>query len=154
MANLEMYIREWIGEAGLEPFRPWTLKDAEDELSTVREDFPNLTAKELYDATKAVLDEVDVYGNSLSVLEYFVVDSTRGDDVFVTYHDASESAIKAAESDWSHLTKAEQKTATVSAWRVIQDNIQPDFVDSDRPWWEATADRQDPLIKFPEDQND
>ena len=64
------------------------------------------------------------YEKSLSITEFFTVDSTRGDDVFVTYHDASESAIKAAESDWSHLTKAEQKTATVSAWRVIQDNIQ------------------------------
>ena len=64
------------------------------------------------------------------------------------------AAIKAAESDWGHLTKSEQKTATVSVWRVIQDNIQPDLVDSDRPWWEATADRQGLLIKFPEDQND
>jgi hypothetical protein len=88
------------------------------------------------------------YEKSLSITEFFTVDSTRGDDVFVTYHDASESAIKAAESDWNHLTKAEQKTATVSAWRVIQDNIQSDLVDSDRPWWEATEDRQDLLIKF------
>ena len=110
--------------------------------------------KELYDATKAVLDEVDVYGNSLSIQEYFVVDSTRGNDVFVTYHDASESAIKAAESDWGHLTNYEQKTATVSAWRVIQDNIRSDLVESDSPWWEATSDRQDLLVKFPEDQND
>lgn len=94
------------------------------------------------------------YEKSLSITEFFTVDSTRGDDVFVTYHDASESAVKAAESDWNHLTKAEQKTATVSALRVIQDNIQSDLVDSDRPWWEATADRQDLLIKFPEDQND
>ena len=94
------------------------------------------------------------YEKSLNITEFFTVDSTRGNDVFVTYHDASESAIKAAESDWNHLTKAEQKTATVSAWRVIQDNIRPDLVDSDRPWWEATSDRQDLLVKFPEDQND
>ena len=94
------------------------------------------------------------YEKSLSITQFFTVDSTRGDDVFVTYHDASESAIKAAESDWNHLTKSEQKTATVSAWRVIHDNIQPDLVDSDRPWWEATADRQGLLIKFPEEQDD
>ena len=96
------------------------------------------------------------YEKSLSITEFFTVDSTRGSDVFVTYHDASESAIKAAESEWNHLTKAEQKTATVSAWRVIQDNIRPDLVDSDsdRPWWEATTDRQDLLVKFPEEQDD
>lgn len=109
---------------------------------------------EIYDATKAVLDEVDVYGNSLSILEYFVVDSTRGNDVFVTYHSTANDAIEAAESDWNHLTNYEQKTATVSAWRVIQDNIRPDLVDSDWPWWEATADRQDLLVKFPEEQDD
>lgn len=91
------------------------------------------------------------YEKSLSITGFFMVDSTRGDDVFITYHNTSKSAIKAAESEWNHLTKAEQKTATVSAWRVIQDNIQPDLVDSDRPWWEATADRQDLLIKFPEE---
>lgn len=94
------------------------------------------------------------YEKSLSITEFFTVDSTRGNDVFVTYHDASESAIKAAESEWSHLTKSEQKTATVSARRVIQDNIRPDLVDSDRPWWEATTDRQDLLVKFPEEQDD
>ena len=151
MANLEMYVREWIGEAGLEPFRPWTLKDAEDELSAVRETFPSLTAQGLYAAAKAVLDEVDVYGNSLSINEYFVVDSTRGDDVFMTWHDTAEAAMKRAESDWSHLTTIEQQTQTISAWRVIQDNIQHDLIDDERPWWEATADRQDLLIKFPEE---
>ena len=95
-----------------------------------------------------------MYGNSLSILEYFVVDETSGDDVFMSYHDTAGAAVKRAESDWNHLTTVEQKTATVSAWRVIQDNIQSDLVDSDRPWWEATADRQGLLIKFPEDQND
>lgn len=92
------------------------------------------------------------YEKSLNITEFFTVDSTRGNDVFVTYHDASESAIKDAESEWNHLTKYEQKTATVSAWRVIQGNIRPDLVDSDRPWWEATSDRQDLLVKFPDDK--
>ena len=94
------------------------------------------------------------YEKSLSITEFFTVDSTRRHDSFVTYHSTANDAIEAAESDWNHLTKAEQKTATVSAWRVIQDNIRSDLVESDSPWWEATSDRQDLLVKFPEDQND
>jgi hypothetical protein len=92
------------------------------------------------------------YEKSLNITEFFTVDSTRGNDVFVTYHDASESAIKAAESEWNHLTFGEQKTATVSAWRVIQGNIRSDLVESGSPWWEATSDRQDLLVKFPDDK--
>ena len=92
------------------------------------------------------------YEKSLNITEFFTVDSTRGNDVFVTYHDTSESAIKAAESEWNHLTKGEQKTATVSAWRVIQGNIRSDLVESGSPWWEATSDRQDLLVKFPDDK--
>ena len=97
-------------------------------------------------------EKMTAYEKSLNITEFFTVDSTRGNDVFVTYHDASESAIKDAESEWGHLTNYEQKSATVSAWRVIQDNIRPDLVDSDRPWWEATSDRQDLLVKFPDDK--
>lgn len=97
-------------------------------------------------------EKMTAYEKSLNITEFFTVDSTRRHVSFVTYHSTANDAIKAAESDWNHLTKAEQKTATVSAWRVIQDNIRSDLVESDSPWWEATTDRQNLLVKFPDDK--
>ena len=57
MRNMELvnYCKEWIGITGLESFEGWNLNGAQTELSTVREDFPELTAQELYETMRDVL---------------------------------------------------------------------------------------------------
>ena len=60
MSNMELvnYCKEWLGITGLEPFEGWSLEGAQAELSVVREDFPEVTAQELYETMRAVLAEV------------------------------------------------------------------------------------------------
>lgn len=88
------------------------------------------------------------YLESLTIKEYFVVEQDNGSSVFVEYYQTAGEALIAAGKNWGRLTKAEQKRNTVSAWQVIRENIQPDLVDEDRPWWEATADRQGNVVTF------
>ena len=56
--SLKSYCEEWLGITGLEPFEGWSLEGAQAELSVVREDFPEVTAQELYETMRAVLAEV------------------------------------------------------------------------------------------------
>lgn len=56
--ELVNYCREWLGITGLEPFERWNLDGAQAELSIVREDFPELTAQELYETMRDVLTDV------------------------------------------------------------------------------------------------
>ncbi len=57
MSNMELvnYCKEWLGITGLDVFEGWSLADAQFELDTVREDFPELTAQELYETMRNVL---------------------------------------------------------------------------------------------------
>lgn len=60
--ELVNYCKEWIGVTGLEPFEGWNLDGAKAELSIVREDFPELTAQELYETMRDVLTDVRKQG--------------------------------------------------------------------------------------------
>lgn len=53
--ELVNYCKEWLGIIGLEPFEGWNIEGAQAELSIVREDFPELTAQELYETMQDVL---------------------------------------------------------------------------------------------------
>ena len=64
MSNRELvnYCKEWLGITGLEPFEGWNLDGAQAELSVVREDFPELTAQELYETMREVLADARKQG--------------------------------------------------------------------------------------------
>ena len=88
------------------------------------------------------------YLESMVIKEYYVVDQDDGSNVFVEYYATAGEALVAAGKNWGRLTKAEQKRNTVGAWQVLPKNVQPDLVDEDRPWWEATVDRQRNVVVF------
>lgn len=89
------------------------------------------------------------YQESLKIKEYFVVEDDAGADVFIEFFPTKEEAIKAAERGWWQLTRIERRNRTISAMSVTQKEVNPDNVDEDKPWWEATVDRMDVLVKFP-----
>ncbi len=57
MSNMALvnYCKEWLGITGLEPFEGWSLEGAQADVRGVREDFPGLTAQELYETMRDVL---------------------------------------------------------------------------------------------------
>ena len=92
------------------------------------------------------------YEKSLTIKEYYTVDEEHDHDTFISYYPAADEAIGAAGRDWNHLTRIEQKHITITAWKVTQDNIQPDSVDDDKPWWESTSDRDERLVSYPKEE--
>lgn len=92
-----------------------------------------------------------IYESSLKIDTYYVVEQSFRNgtgDVFPTYYESRDDALAAAEAGWNHLTPYERTLSTISAYRLEQRCIQDDLIDDDKPWWTATADREETIITY------